>query len=333
MNPAAFSTAGVPPPRQLDAWRGWFDEVYEVETPEDAPEGFAASTALWMLDGVTFGRVTAPALRANRSFPLIRRNPVDHWVIAIGARAPTRIAWRDSVLLLPADTPFIASLGDRMTSERGADDRLHLYLPRDRFACLAPALDAARGVPVAGPLGALLRDYMLSMERHLPAIDEGDLPRLTEAVRAMVTACIVPSRRNAEGATEQVNLVRLERARQAIRRHLRSARLGPALLCREIGISRSQLYRLFEGEGGVVRYILRCRLTAAYATLADPLDQRRISAIGEAYGFFDASSFSRAFRREFGVSPGDLRAGSLPPQRTRTPQAEGLSLKACLRAF
>ena len=333
MTPAVFSTAGIAQPEQLAAWRAWFDEVYDVESLEDVPAGFAASSTHWILDGVTLGRVAAPALRADRSARLIRRNPVDHWVVAIGTRAPTRIAWRDSTVVLPADIPFVASLGDPLTSDRAADDRLHLYLPRDRFAALAPALDAARGAPVTGPLGGLLRDHMLSLERHLPAMAAEDLPRLTEAIRAMVAACVAPSRDNLQAVAEQITLVRLERARQAIRRHLRSARLGPALLCREIGISRSQLYRLFEGEGGVVRYILRCRLAAAYAALTDPLDTRRISSIGEAYGFFDASSFSRAFRREFGVSPGDLRASGTAPQRARLPPLDGLSLKDCLRLY
>jgi hypothetical protein len=43
------------------------------------------------------------------------------------------------------------------------------------------------------PLGHLLGDYMLALERHLPAVTESDFPRLTNAVGAMIAAAVAPS--------------------------------------------------------------------------------------------------------------------------------------------
>lgn len=80
------------------------------------------------------------------------------------------------------------------------------------------------------------------------------------------------------------------------------------MLCRSVGISRSGLYRLFEGVGGVTHYIQRQRLLGAFAALSDLNDTRTIAQISEAFGFPSASGFSRAFRREFDLSPGDARA-------------------------
>jgi hypothetical protein len=43
-------------------------------------------------------------------------------------------------------------------------------MPRDAFRDIAPVLDAACGSVLDTPLGHLLGDYMLALERHLPAV-------------------------------------------------------------------------------------------------------------------------------------------------------------------
>jgi AraC-like DNA-binding protein len=104
--------------------------------------------------------------------------------------------------------------------------------------------------------------------------------------------------------------VLLERAKRTIQTHLRSPQLQPSMLCRVLGISRSQLYRLFERTGGVVRYIQRERLLSIHALLSDPKSQRSIAAIAGDFCFADASSFGRAFRLEFGHSASDVRSAA-----------------------
>ena len=130
-------------------------------------------------------------------------------------------------------------------------------------------LDAVRLATLNTSLGSLLADYMLLLERNLPDLTPEDLPRLTNAVRAMVGACIVPSSDRVAIAASQIDLGRLERVRRAVRTHLRSPSMGPNMLCREAGTSRSQLYRLLEQEGGVARYIQRQRLLEGHAVLCD----------------------------------------------------------------
>jgi AraC-like DNA-binding protein len=112
--------------------------------------------------------------------------------------------------------------------------------------------------------------------------------------------------------------VQVTRVRSLIRQQLRSAMLRPERLCRLAGVSRSQLYRLFEPLGGVARYIQAERLRAACRALADPMDARDIAAIAEDVGFFDHSSFSRVFRREYGCSPRDFRVAALAGQAVAT---------------
>jgi AraC-like DNA-binding protein len=305
--------------------------------------GFRAESRVWTLDGCALGRVSAPSLRVTRTKTLIRRTPIDHWVLTLGRDVTTAISTRDTTIEAPAGVPFVLSLADELVSERGADERLQLYLARDSFPELAPVLDAARGMVLDTAMGQLLGNYMRLLEQSLPDLRAEDLSRLRSAIGAMVAACVVPSADRLAAASGQIDLSRLERVRRAVARYLRSPSLGPSLLCRHVGMSRSQLYRLMEGDGGVARYIQRQRLSAAYAILCVPSNSTPIAEIAEELCFADASGFSRAFRHEFGMTPSDVRAASraasragfasaiVPKDRANAPTPAGLS--DCLRVF
>ena len=109
------------------------------------------------------------------------------------------------------------------------------------FVARQPILDRARGMPLHGATGRLLADYLLLLERSMPGLPAEELPRLAEAIQAMVAACVAPAVAGSELAAAQMDVTRLEQVRRVIRRRLRSATLNAASLCREVGMSRSQL--------------------------------------------------------------------------------------------
>lgn len=118
----------------------------------------------------------------------------------------------------------------------------------------------------------------------------------------------------------------MERAHRYIHLNLNSGDLTPEAICRELGISRTRLYQLFEPSGGVLNYIRRRRLLQAYAELSDPTNNRPIAEIAEAAGFDLAANFTRAFSHEFGANPREIRKAAAaerlatpvaPPQRDR----------------
>ena len=328
MQAETFSTVNVPMPEQFDAWLGWFGRIFDV-LPHDPPHsGFRAQNLNWQIGSCMLSRVWAPAIRVVRDITHVRRNPLDHWVITSGRHATSLISTGDKTLSVPPGTPFVLSLSDELTSERLEDCRLQLYMSRDNFSDLAPALDRARGTVVAPPLGALLRDYLRLLERILPSVGSNELERLSDAIGAMVAACLAPEQNRAESVGPQIELIWLERIRRAVRSNLRSPRLGPRLICQQLSISRSKLYRLMDVEGGVARYIRSQRLLEAYALLSDPRTERSITALADELCFSDTSSFSRAFRREFGATPSDVRAASrttpTSPAPVNGPTVDGL---------
>lgn len=338
MNSNHFSTSDMLPRHQFEAWCGWFDPVFDVAHPTaGTAAGFVADARVWALGSAALSRVQAPHLHVIRRESNLRRDAIDHWNITIGG-VETKLTRAGNMVRIPAQTPFVISLGEVVESEREADERLQLYLPRDHFSCLAPILDHARGMPILGSAGRLLADYLRLLERSIPDLLPEDLARLATPIQAMVAACIAPAAASHEQAAMQIDITRLEQVRRAIRRRMHSVTLNAATLCRDVGMSRSQLYRLLDGEGGVARYIQRLRLQTCYTMLADVNDTRHIMAIAETCGFYDASSFSRAFRREFNTTPSDLRMGcrvGARPAPASGPEieAQAPTLKSYLRSL
>lgn len=91
-----------------------------------------------------------------------------------------------------------------------------------------------------------------------------------------------------------------------IDRHLSDPELTTERLCASFGLSRSVLYRLFEPDGGVIRYITDRRLDRCYLDLAAaPAERGEVRRVAETWGFYQPGNFHRGFRRRFGVAPSD----------------------------
>jgi AraC-like DNA-binding protein len=324
MIPDSFATHTLRPQDQLGSWHQWFQSVIDI-VPKKPTDGFPAAIHLWRLGGLAISRTSAPPVDVARTRGHLRRDAVDHWVISYCARGAHSATTAGTSLEVPSRVPYLWSLGQEFQHERTHVDRVQLLMARDAFRDIAPVLDAALGSTLDTPLGYLLGDYMMALERRLPTVTEADLPRLANAVGAMVGAAVAPSAERVAVARPQIDVGRKERVRQAVRRHLRTPTLGPRTLGRLVGMSRSNLYRLFEDIGGVGRYIQRERLLEAHAVLTDPAITKSIAAIADDLCFPDASSFSRTFRRGFGHSPGEVRSAALAGLASPAP-LRGLAL-------
>jgi AraC-like DNA-binding protein len=337
MRAQIFSTSNLSTLQPFDAWIGWVDGTCDVVSSHLRRDGVSAWSESWKIAGGLLSRTRTPATRVKRSIRHIRRDPLHHWVITVGRYAPMVISRAHTTSTISPGTPFILSLADEWTSARPEDERLRLFLSRDQFAQLAPGLNRACGTALNTALGALFAEYLVLLERTLPDVAADDVPQLSDAVGAMVAACFAPEKNRAGVDEPQIDVILIERVHYASRKYLRSPALGPRLLCRSLRWSRSTLYRLMESEGGVACYIQRQRLLEAYSMLSDPVVDRPIVAIAEGLCFADASGFNRAFRREFGVTPSNVRASLHAAPKPRAPaacanDAAGTTLRRLLKA-
>jgi AraC-like DNA-binding protein len=78
------------------------------------------------------------------------------------------------------------------------------------------------------------------------------------------------------------------------------------------------VHLLLEDTGkSFTRHVLERRLDNATALLRDPQwRDRKITDVAVAVGFSDLSYFNRTFRRHFGVTPSDVRAGGVVVRRS-----------------
>jgi AraC-like DNA-binding protein len=311
MTPERFSTQRLAPQDQFEAWREWYSSVFEVIPNDPIADWFPSEVRLWNLGGLAVSHTIAPSLQVSRTKRHLRREPVDHWIICYCARGAHLVETAGAELEVPARTPYLWSLGQEFRHERTHVDRVQLLMARDAFPDIGPLLDAACGSVLDTPLGHLLGDYMMALERCLPAVTEADFSGVTKSICAMVAAAVEPSAARLAVARPQIDIGRKERVRQAVRRHLRTPTLGTKNLGRLVGMSRSNLYRLFEDTGGVARYIQRERLLEAHAILSNPEKTQSVLEIAEDLCFADASSFSRTFKREFGYTPSEVRNAAL----------------------
>ena len=96
-----------------------------------------------------------------------------------------------------------------------------------------------------------------------------------------------------------------------IERSLHDPGFGPDALYRALCVSRSRLYAAFADGEGVAAAIRDARLDRAHRQLSAPAHAGdSVTAIMYRCGFTNASGFSTAFRRRFGIAPRDLKASN-----------------------
>lgn len=189
---------------------------------------------------------------------------------------------------------------------------LTLFLPMDGLEGEAPMapLPACRIDTTAGT-GALLAHFMRQLARQIDHVPDDQVGLLAIATRALVVACAAPANAHVAPAVPRIASGVVERTRLVVQRHMASPDFGPPQLARVLAMSRSKLYRLLDGDGGVAHFINRERLTQAWRDLTAPGDGVSVHAIANQVGFRDHSTFSRAFRREYGCSPTEARERAL----------------------
>lgn len=192
---------------------------------------------------------------------------------------------------------------------------LTLFLPQDAFERNEPDTALrARSIDTTAGTGALLAHFMRHLAEHLAQIPDDRANLLAAATRALVVACTARTTPQAAPMAAPVTSGLVERTRLVVQRHMASPDFGPPQLARLLAMSRSKLYRLLDGDGGVAHFINRERLMRAWRDLTEPGEAASVHAIANEVGFRDHSTFSRAFRREYGCSPTEARERALLSQ-------------------
>jgi AraC-like DNA-binding protein len=117
------------------------------------------------------------------------------------------------------------------------------------------------------------------------------------------------SQRQAPTGLQRLPPVHLPRIKAHLREHLRQPGLTVDSVARALGLSVSQVHRVFAHEGCTVsEWLWRERLEGCAGELAHASEARRtVGEIALSWGFNDLSHFSYAFKKRYGMSPKEWR--------------------------
>jgi len=315
LEPLRFSTRDLALGDQFAAWQAYLAPLIDVRLPDgvSAEAGFPADHTAWNLGSMLVVQQSVPAHSYARSAAKLRSNSIDHWHIVL---LRTGRSWTEVDGKVSEGGPGkveLRSLGHPFRGRATDTQSLSFYMPRELFLDTAVVNDIKNNMVFSDTYINLLIDYLGSIETKLTSMTAPDLPRVVQSTRDMLVTCLSSPTGNTGPEKPQSNLALMERVRRFVQRNLSSQNLTPDTICRELGISRTRLYQLFESSGGVLHYIQKRRLFSAHVALSDSVNRQQILEIATAVGFTSAAHFSRAFSKEFGYTPREARNIAAPP--------------------
>jgi|KBSSwiStaDraftv2_1062776.scaffolds.fasta_scaffold04172_3 AraC-like DNA-binding protein len=179
-----------------------------------------------------------------------------------------------------------------------------LGIPPETLAALTDHLfvvSPAQSAMLRSAIGLLSESDPLELGRNLQAVD-----RYLASLAALLLRTAVPTHRD---EPERLGTVR-SRTEAIIHARAADPELTPAILAAQLQVSLRQLYRAFDGTESPAARIRHRRLELAAELLVGSGSMPPVEAVAQKCGFASAEYFSRAFRREFGLSPRAYRSAN-----------------------
>jgi AraC-like DNA-binding protein len=258
---------------------------------------------------VVLGRTSA--LKMERT-PSLARDAMEPCVFACVQLTGSRTIVQNGqeAVLHPGDlTIFDSTSPYTLLSDSGVQGAL-VRIP---LAALAMPHDVVRKVCAANvspghPLTRLTSDYIcrLATDPDLAAAPNAELiaaPTM-ELVRAVIATHLETEALAAEPLAATLQLRLMDYAH----RHLQDPNLSAEQIAAAHFISVRYLYKILAAGGiSLGDWIRTHRLQACREELARTATNTTIEAVARRHGFSNMSSFSRAFRTEYGISPREWR--------------------------
>lgn len=207
---------------------------------------------------------------------------------------------RDGLLLFDCDRPATLAMSRYDVS--------YLVLPR---YVVANAIGGSPAVPDAvirripdTPIARMLVRYLDLMTEDGAGMGGADAFIALKCATDMAVAALS----HANPALRREGLSNAIAAKNLIAQNFARPDLTASMIAEALGCSRSHLYRLFDGDGmSVGEHLRQVRLAHAHRLLQCERDAN-IADIAYRSGYSDVTAFGKAFKRQYGMSPGDHRA-------------------------
>lgn len=262
---------------------------------------FFAQVRGWRLDKVLlFERRLSGVVHARRE--RIAGDGFDHFVLTHVLDGQVRLEVPGPPRVLGPGTSVLLDTRRPMRTEHDDARILTASIARDVIeAAMGPA-GRLHGQILAPPDNLVLADFLASLARHGDTLGSAALPALGRAFVDILSSVGGDAARVGR-EDQRRDLSRREAVRRFVIPRLADRALSVEAIAAGAGISRSSLYRLFEKQGGVARFIQLTRLDALRRALdaRDPAAPND-AALAERLGFSSPAQMARLFAEAYGDS-------------------------------
>lgn len=311
----SFSTDDIARKDRIPMWRDLFSRsVVKIDLQPVGDEPFRSSSLVHVLPDVTIRSSSASAAIVHRTRPLVADGD-DNFVLAVMRHGRMMASQNDREVTIESGGAYLWSNATTgMSHNPTAMDLLTLSFSRRSLGAIVADVDAMLMRPLPAQTEALRLltgyiDILQSKKAPMPA----DLCALSSGhIHDLAAMALGATRDAAEMATKGgVRAARLLAIKADILAGLTRPGLSVDAIAARHGVSPRHIRDLFGGEATTFTdFVREHRLRRAYRMLSDRTVQLPVSEVALSCGFGDLSYFNHSFRRRFGATPSDIRAGA-----------------------
>ena len=289
----------------------WRDQVSSIHCPMsfDLPDDYSGRLEHQRSDNYQLVRWWGDAEDISRGAKQIRTNPHDAYELLVPTRGVLTLRQDDKTLqavpsqmaLTSLDRPLDLHHGDGFSSIAFVVPRQRLDARLPRLPRAGVLLDATTG------LGRIVVDLIASLRANGPSLQGGQFDSICDRVVDLLALTY-----NADTAAPSADVqVGLEaNIRRFVRENAHDHTLNGAVIAARLGWSLRNIQAHLQRAGTTPSDLIRDeRLALARLRLQDPAWRRHsITQVAYSSGFSDLSTFSNAYRRQFGERPSDARS-------------------------
>ncbi len=304
--------------RAADRSRHWHEAIASAYFPLDLrfreADQFSGDLTTWRFGNVSISRLTCDALQYLRLPHHFRGTRDEEFLVTVPVKAEVffsqcgrEIKCRPGGFFLERSSePYHFShteAADMWVLKVEADALGGRMRAPDRFCTLR--FEASNGA------GGLFTDMLQLLPGRFDGMTQETRITVGRQLIDLLVLAIKADDRVLTSGNSTVRNAHLARIETYIRAHLQDVRLDPDRIARACGISTRYLHELFKDTGQTVRNWIRDqRLAACREALEDPDNVQTAAEIAYSWGFSDQAQFSRTFKAQFGLPPGEYRENS-----------------------
>ena len=322
---ATWSTLVARRNQQFAHWRELICSAFLALTPEsDLRDGFAGTVTQWPLGGLSLARIDSQRQRVRRTAHDIARAPRPGYYANLQLAGVSEMRQDGRATVLHPGDLAVVNTGEPFAFDFGDDFRqLSFFVPaRLLEAQVTARVPTATRITTTAGVGAALRHAL----QAIPALPPAGAARLAVHAGGLLALALDQPVTGARDIGRESGRPGGRRSRALavadIEEHLADDDLSPAATARRLGVSVRALHGLFAGHDlSYAATVRRLRLEQACRDLRDPARAHlRVIDVAADAGFADVTSFHRAFRREYGRTPAQVRAELNQTQQLRQTQ-------------